>query len=209
MGSPEPQQREAAAAEGAAIVYVNGKRHVLPQGAGHVSLLSYLRGGSSRRRRRRRRRRQLAWRLLPCRGVVPSRTRPVCQNRGRPAQSESTLGFEADLLEHSSTPAADLGLTGAKLGCGEGGCGACTVLVSSADPATGALHHRSINACLCPLYAVRALGPVSTLRQCACCWGQAAACMHEGGKAAAARLGAIAAAGDPAALCCLQSRSFA
>lgn len=49
--------------------------------------------------------------------------------------------------------AADIGLTGAKLGCGEGGCGACTVLVSSAG-AGGALAHRAVNACLCPLYAV-------------------------------------------------------
>lgn len=50
------------------------------------------------------------------------------------------------------TPKAELGFTGTKLGCGEGGCGACTVLLSSAE-ADGALHHRAVNACLCPLYA--------------------------------------------------------
>eukprot|EP00884_Botryococcus_braunii_P020051 jgi/Botrbrau1/672/Bobra.0161s0055.1 len=47
----------------------------------------------------------------------------------------------------------ELGLTGTKVGCGEGGCGACTVMVSTVAE-EGGLLHRSVNACLCPLYAV-------------------------------------------------------
>ena len=42
------------------------------------------------------------------------------------------------------------GLTGTKLGCGEGGCGACTVIISNQlkdkHPS-----HKSVNACLTPL----------------------------------------------------------
>lgn len=56
--------------------------------------------------------------------------------------------------------AADVGLTGTKLGCGEGGCGACTVMVSSVGD-DGQLLHRSVNACLCPLYAIEGMHVVT------------------------------------------------
>ena len=48
------------------------------------------------------------------------------------------------------------GLTGTKLGCAEGGCGACTVVVGKViDGAkAGGYEYRAVNACLLPLVAV-------------------------------------------------------
>src|SRR4051812_21539472 len=50
-----------------------------------------------------------------------------------------------------------VGLTGTKVGCGQGGCGACTVMLSHRDPVAGTPVHRAINACLRPLCAVDGL----------------------------------------------------
>ncbi|CAI7828132.1 unnamed protein product [Closterium sp. NIES-54] len=47
------------------------------------------------------------------------------------------------------------------LGCGEGGCGACTVMVSRVDAETGRISHCAVNACLAPLYSVEGAAVVT------------------------------------------------
>lgn len=43
------------------------------------------------------------------------------------------------------------GYTGTKYGCGEGGCGACTVVIAEFDENTKLINYRSANSCLLPL----------------------------------------------------------
>ncbi|XP_066511010.1 aldehyde oxidase-like [Hoplias malabaricus] len=44
-----------------------------------------------------------------------------------------------------------VGLTGTKYGCGEGGCGACTVMVSRYDPVQDSINHCAVTSCLVPV----------------------------------------------------------
>lgn len=59
---------------------------------------------------------------------------------------------ETTLLQYLRS--SEVGLTGSKLGCGEGGCGACTVMLSHYVPETQHIVHRAVNACLAPLCSV-------------------------------------------------------
>ncbi|XP_075060462.1 xanthine dehydrogenase/oxidase isoform X2 [Mixophyes fleayi] len=55
-----------------------------------------------------------------------------------------------------------LGLTGTKLGCGEGGCGACTVMISRFCLFQKTIVHYAVNACLSPVCALH-LASVTTI----------------------------------------------
>ncbi|KAL2731325.1 xanthine dehydrogenase [Vespula squamosa] len=50
-----------------------------------------------------------------------------------------------------------LHLTGTKLGCAEGGCGVCTVMISKYNHRTKSIVHLAVNACLFPICAVHGL----------------------------------------------------
>src|SRR5215213_4303461 len=62
-----------------------------------------------------------------------------------------------DLLLLDYLRSEEVGLTGAKKGCGQGGCGACTVILSEWNEEKQKAEHRSINSCLRPVCALEGL----------------------------------------------------
>lgn len=62
-----------------------------------------------------------------------------------------------DLMLIDYLRSEQVGLTGAKKGCGQGGCGACTVILSHWDKEAKAPAHHSINSCLRPVCALSGL----------------------------------------------------
>ncbi|WP_395377369.1 molybdopterin cofactor-binding domain-containing protein [Marinicella sp. W31] len=62
-----------------------------------------------------------------------------------------------DLLLIDFLRSPDISLSGAKKGCGQGGCGACTVILSSWDETSQEAQHRSINSCLRPVCSLHGL----------------------------------------------------
>jgi xanthine dehydrogenase/oxidase len=53
-------------------------------------------------------------------------------------------------------------LSGAKLSCAQGGCGACTVMLTSWDKSCGEWQHRAVNACLRPVLACDGMAILTT-----------------------------------------------
>lgn len=92
---------------------------------------------------------------------------PICCVFGRLAFPDSPpdslqrpkVAFAEPFEPFRLTRFADHGYTGTKLGCGEGGCGACTVMLSNWED--GQIVHRAVNACLCPLYMVEGMQVVT------------------------------------------------
>src|SRR6266849_5488692 len=55
-----------------------------------------------------------------------------------------------------------VGYTGNKIGCKEGGCGACTVMLSHFDWNTRQIVHRSVDSCLLPICSIDGMAVTTT-----------------------------------------------
>ncbi len=64
------------------------------------------------------------------------------------------------LVDYLRSP--DVGYTGTKFGCGEGGCAACTVVETKIDPATNEVWERPINSCLRPIVTLDGVSITTT-----------------------------------------------
>ncbi len=62
-----------------------------------------------------------------------------------------------DLLLLDFLRSPEIGLIGPKKGCGQGGCGACTVILSHWDAENEVVEHRAVNSCLRPVCALQGL----------------------------------------------------
>ncbi|KAI8999995.1 Molybdopterin-binding domain of aldehyde dehydrogenase-domain-containing protein [Gaertneriomyces semiglobifer] len=80
---------------------------------------------------------------VPPEDILPERRKLQCYINGKPFSD-----FPPDPQETLIAFLRRHGLTGTKLGCGEGGCGSCTVMLSSYNDREGRVDHNSVNACL-------------------------------------------------------------
>jgi len=81
------------------------------------------------------------------------------RNENLLARSHSPFSFSTSTNNNSQNQ-DDLRLTGTKLVCGEGGCGACTVTLVDRD-LKGEVRARPVNACLFPLYSAEGTAVVT------------------------------------------------
>ena len=61
------------------------------------------------------------------------------------------IGLNTTLIEYLRETCR---LTGTKLGCGVGGCGVCTVMISRRAVGGAATEHKHMNSCLLPLFSL-------------------------------------------------------
>ncbi len=64
------------------------------------------------------------------------------------------------LVDYLRSPS--VGYTGNKIGCKEGGCGACTVMLSHFDWNTRKIVHRAVDSCLMPICAIDGMAVTTT-----------------------------------------------